>query len=143
MGAEATADPDKPDDTTRMVSGMTDGRGFDAAIDATGIPAVWESCAGLVRKGGTAVLFGGARPGTTVTFDTGKLHYGELTVKGIYHHTPTYIRKALDFIIERGETLDPVITTSMPLEATESALRLMARREALKVEIVADRTQAL
>ena len=109
--------------------------GVDAAIDATGIPGVWEQCVSSLGKGSTAVLFGGAKPGTTVTFDTRKLHYDQITVKGVYHHTPEYVARAAAFLCEHRDMADTIVTTTVPLSETESALRMMAERKALKVEI--------
>ena len=111
------------------------GSGVDAAIDATGVPGVWEQCVSSLEKGGTAVLFGGAKPGTTVTFDTKKLHYDQITVKGVYHHTPEYMARAVVFLRENRDMADVIITATVPLSETESALRMMAERKALKVEI--------
>lgn len=123
----------------QIVSSLDDtdlsAQGVDAAIDATGLPGVWQQCVSSLRKGGTAVLFGGAKPGTTVTFDTKKLHYDHITVKGVYHHTPEYMRAAVAFLCEHGDMVDTIVTTTVPLAETESALRMMADRKALKVEI--------
>ncbi len=126
LGADETFAP--PND------GMA-GLEADVAIDATGVPAVWEQCVLALGKGGTAVLFGGAKPGTTVNFDTRKIHYDQLTIKGIYHHTPEYIRRALGFVTAHGAELERMITATVPLRDTEKALRMMAERKAMKVEI--------
>jgi len=71
---------------------------FDVVIEAVGQPAVWESSAHLVRKGGTVNLFGGCPSGTTVTLDTTLIHYSNLTLLASFHHTPRTIRRALEFI---------------------------------------------
>ena len=86
------------------------------------------------------VLFGGAKPGTTVNFDTRKIHYDQLTIKGIYHHTPEYIRRALSVVTAHGTGLARMITETVPLSDTEKALRMMAERKAMKVEIDTSRT---
>lgn len=136
VGADEIVTPGEGGSLSGAVIKMTEGgRGVDAAIDATGVPAVWQECVTAVRKGGTAVLFGGAAPGTTVTFDTKKVHYDQITIKGLYHHTPVYIKSALDFISKHADILKPIITTTLPLSETESALRMMEERRALKVEI--------
>ncbi len=141
-GADEAIDPTSADTLAETILPMTEGgRGLHAAIDATGLPAVWEQCPGAVRKGGSVVFFGGAKPGTTVTLDTGKVHYDELTIKGLYHHTPDYVRKAVGFLSNHPELAEIIITTSMPLEETEAALRMMGERKALKVEILPHTTE--
>jgi L-iditol 2-dehydrogenase len=136
LGADETFEPSDEAGISDITTGLTEGgRGVDVAIDATGIPAVWEQCVLALRKGGTAVLFGGARPGTSAAFDTRKIHYDQLTIKGIYHHTPEYVRRSLAFLSSRGDDLGAMITTTLPLQDTEKALRMMADRKALKVEI--------
>jgi L-iditol 2-dehydrogenase len=74
---------------------------FDVVIEAVGQPATWEAAARLVRKGGTVNFFGGCPAGTTVSLDTSRIHYSNLTLLASFHHTPKTIRRALEFI-ERG-----------------------------------------
>ena len=66
------------------------GRGVDAAIEAVGLPEVWERTVQMVRPGGTVNLFGGAKGGSTFSVSTTLLHYSELTIKGVFHHTPLF-----------------------------------------------------
>jgi L-iditol 2-dehydrogenase len=74
---------------------------FDAVVEAVGKPEVWEAAVELVRKGGTVNFFGGCPSGTTVTLDTGRLHYSNLVLLASFHHTPRSIRRALQ-LIEAG-----------------------------------------
>lgn len=74
---------------------------FDVVIEAVGKPEAWEAAARLVRKGGTVNFFGGCAAGTTVSLDTGLLHYSNLTLLASFHHTPRTIRRALE-LIETG-----------------------------------------
>ncbi len=74
---------------------------FDAVIEATGRPEVWEAAVQLVRKGGAVNFFGGCPSGTTITLDTTLIHYSNLTLLASFHHTPRTIRRALE-LIEAG-----------------------------------------
>jgi len=111
------------------------GDGFDCAIDATGVPAVWEDALGCVRPGGVVNFFGGCPPGTRITLDTTDVHYNELVIKGTYHHRPDTVARALD-MLSRG-TLDPrpLLSTEAPLDGLEDALRAMMAKKALKVVV--------
>ncbi len=71
---------------------------FDAVIEATGKPEVWEAAVHLVRKGGAVNFFGGCPAGTTITLDTTLIHYSNLTLLASFHHTPRTIRRALEFV---------------------------------------------
>jgi L-iditol 2-dehydrogenase len=74
---------------------------FDVVIEAVGKPETWEAAVRLVRKGGTVNFFGGCPSGASVSFDTARIHYSNLTLLASFHHTPGTIRRALEFI-ERG-----------------------------------------
>ena len=76
-------------------------RNPDVVFEATGKPEVWEAAVELVRKGGLVNFFGGCPSGTTVTLDTGRLHYSSIRTVASFHHTPRTIRRALE-LIESG-----------------------------------------
>ncbi len=77
---------------------LTHGRGADVVIEAVGKPQTWEWAVNMVRRGGTVNFFGGCPNDSTVDLDTVLLHYSEITCKASFHHTPAYIRKALDLV---------------------------------------------
>lgn len=76
-------------------------RAPDIVFEATGKPEVWEAAVQLVRKGGLVNFFGGCPSGTTVTVDTGRLHYSSISTVASFHHTPRTMRRALE-LIESG-----------------------------------------
>jgi Threonine dehydrogenase and related Zn-dependent dehydrogenases len=85
LGADVIINPDEVDDIVAEVKKhANDGRGADRVIEAVGIPQTWELAIELVRKGGTVVEYGGCARGTTITVDTVRLHYDEITIKGSY-----------------------------------------------------------
>ncbi len=52
----------------------------------------------MVRKGGVVNFFGGPPSGTVVALDTNRLHYGDITLKASFHHTPATCRTAFALI---------------------------------------------
>lgn len=101
LGAAKVVDMAGQDDVERAVKAqIPDGR-FDVVFEAVGKPGTWTAAVQLVRKGGRVNLFGGCPAGTSVTFDTGRLHYANLTLLASFHHTPRTIRRALE-LIEAG-----------------------------------------
>jgi L-iditol 2-dehydrogenase len=81
------------------------------------------------------LFFGGCAPGTTITLDTRRTHYEELTLLGAFHHTPDTIRRAVEMLATGALVPDSLISHRMPLEEVGHALALMAKGEALKVLI--------
>jgi len=122
-------------DVVATIRALTVGRGVDVAIDATGRPEVWEQAMAAVGRGGSVVFFGGCAPGTSITVDTRRTHYEELSLLGAFHHTPDVFRRAVDLLEARTIDPDGLITSRMGLESVPQALDMMARGEALKVLI--------
>jgi L-iditol 2-dehydrogenase len=122
-------------DLVGQVKALTGNRGADVTIEAVGKPETWETAIRTTRKGGTTVLFGGCPAGTTASIDTGLVHYGELTLRGVFHHTPSDVRNALELISTGQVKVAPLITHRMGLAEVEAALRLMQNGTAIKVAI--------
>jgi L-iditol 2-dehydrogenase len=74
------------------------GRGADIVIEAVATPATWEWAVDMVRKGGVVNFFGGPPSGTRVALDTNRLHYGDITLRASFHHTPATCRTAFDLL---------------------------------------------
>ncbi len=110
-------------------------KGLDVAVECIGLPEIWEKMFTLVRKGGTVHLFGGCKSGTNISIDTRRLHYDEIKVLSIFHHTPLYFREALRLIYEEKLPVEKLITDVMPLEKTEEAIIRHMNGKALKILI--------
>jgi L-iditol 2-dehydrogenase len=104
-------------------------------IEATGRPEVWAQAMALAGKGATVVFFGGCAPGTSVPLDTRRVHYEELRLLGVFHHTPDLIRRAVALLADGSLDPTPLVTHEMGLADVPRALDLMSRGEALKVLI--------
>jgi len=136
LGADHIVNVTEADDQVEAVRALTaGGRGVDVAIEATGFPKVWEMTILMARKGGTVNLFGGCASGTSINIGTQLLHYSELTIKGVYHHTPYYFRKAFKLIEKRLFDTLKFITSDMPLEKLEDVLELMGEQKGIKYNI--------
>jgi L-iditol 2-dehydrogenase len=122
-------------DVVETIRDATGGRGAEISVDATGRPEAWQQAVDAVARGGTVLFFGGCAPGTTITLDTRRTHYEELTLLGAFHHTPDTIRRAVEMLATGALTPDSLISHRMALEEVGHALALMAKGEALKVLI--------
>lgn len=109
-----------------------EGRGIDVAVECVGLPEIWERIFSFVRPGGTVHFFGGCKSGSTVTFDTTKMHYGDIKMMSVFHHTPKYFRMALDYIASGEVEVEKLITETLPLEKIEYAMQQHIEGKALK-----------
>ena len=100
---------------------------------SVGLPEIWEKMFSLVRKGGKVHLFGGCKSGTTVNLDTRRLHYDEVQIISVFHHTPQYFRQALDLIADGHVDVTKLITKTMPLSQAKEAILAHERGDAIKV----------
>lgn len=135
LGASRTFNYHHSSDVPSVVRDLTEGWGADAVIEATGVPAAWESAIACGRPGATILLFGGCPRDTTITISTEKLHYDALTLKGVFHNTPTDVRAALSLLASRVIPFERLISDHRPLKDLEQAFADMKNRKAIKVAI--------
>jgi L-iditol 2-dehydrogenase len=129
IGADSAVKISAGDDPVKAVRKLTpEARGCDVVIEAVGKPQAWEWSIDMVRKGGTVNFFGGCASGTTVSLDTQRLHYNELTLKATFHHTPETVRKAFSLICEKKIKGTDYITGEAPLSRLQQVLRHMLNR---------------
>lgn len=116
---------------------LTGGYGADAVIEAVGNPETWELATKLLRRGGTAQFFGGCPSDTKITLETQLLHYSEIRCIASFHHTPAYIRKALD-VVSRGDiAARDFVNREEPLHNLLDVLRhLMSHNGHMKTAII-------
>jgi L-iditol 2-dehydrogenase len=70
----------------------------------------------MVRKGGVVNFFGGPPSGTVVALDTNRLHYGDITLKASFHHTPATARTAFGLVTSGRFKCREYITGTAGLE---------------------------
>lgn len=134
--ADEVVDLKKYKNPEKIFQNFSEGKkGLDVAIECVGLPEIWEDMFRYTRRGGVIHLFGGCSSGTKISIDTKRLHYDQIKVLSIFHHTPKYFRDALNLISEKKILVKDLITTQMPLAETEKALKMQAEGNAIKVLI--------
>ncbi len=109
-----------------------EGKGLDIAVECVGLPSIWERIFSMVRPGGTVHFFGGCKSGSTVNFDTTKMHYGDIKMISVFHHTPKYFRQALDLIASGQIPVEKLITDTISLSEIQAALEKHIEGSAIK-----------
>ncbi|MFA5352645.1 MAG: zinc-binding dehydrogenase [Thermodesulfovibrionales bacterium] len=123
------------DELPEAIADLTNGLGADYIIECTGQLEVWESSPSYIRKGGTIVLFGGVKGGTSACFDTYRLHYHEITLRGSFHFTPADVKTAYHLLKETVH-VSPLISGSYPLRDLPLALANLSQGKGLKYAII-------
>jgi len=134
LGAAETFNYHQLRDIPAVVKEQTDW-GADVVIEATGVPDVWELAIACTRPGGTVNLFGGCPRDSAITVKTEQLHYSELTIKGVFHNTPHYVRAALSLLASRTIPFELLISERRPLQDLEQVFQDMKARKVIKVAI--------
>jgi len=137
LGAYKVINISKVQNPVEEVKKLTeDKRGTDAAIEAVGLPEVWEQTISMVRKGGTVNLFGGCKRGTKISIDTSLIHYSQINIKGVFHHTPGHVKRALNLICNKEIDINSLITDEFPLSEISTVIELMLANKGMKIAVI-------
>ena len=137
----ARAEPDvsidsSKDDPIDAVRKLTDGRGADVVITATGVGSAQEQALEMAAPRGRISLFGGLpKDDSTIRFDSNLVHYRELSVFGAYGSAPRHNREALRLIANGEVRVDDLITHRVPLAEVHRAIDTVIAGTGLKVVV--------
>ncbi len=134
IGANAIIDSNS-ENTVESVLELTNGFGANWVFECTGRPEVWEQSVYMVSRGGTVVLFGGCPTGTSLTFDTARLHYDEISLVGTFHFTPRDVLKAYELLADEQIEVKKLITGVYPLNDLLKAFNLLIDGKGIKFAI--------
>ena len=129
LGASATINVTEVADLVAAVKDLTeDRRGPDAVVEAAGNPATWKQALAMVRRGGVVNFFSGLPAGQFVEIEPAEIHYSEIKIISPFHHTPRFIREALE-AIRRGDILaHDFVTEEIRLDELPQAFERMKSR---------------
>jgi L-iditol 2-dehydrogenase len=129
LGAAATINVTEVPEVVTAVREFTDeGRGPDSVVEAAGNPATWEQALAMVRRGGVVNFFSGLPTGTRVEIEPAAIHYSEIRIISPFHHTPRFIREALDAIRRSDISAQDFVTEEIRLEDLPQAFERMKSR---------------
>ena len=110
----------------------------DVVIEVIGAVETHKEALGLVGRGGTLVSFGGVAPGQELAVDLGHLHYNEIAILPIYHHTPPDVAESVHQLATGQVPFEHLITGRLPLSQLRTAIQLVAERTTLRTILLPD-----
>ena len=113
---------------------LTDGRGADAVIEATGHPAAVEEGLKLLRSGGEYISAGFGDPAGSISLDCfHDLVRPNRRIQGVWVSDARHLSQALDLTLSHLDLVALMITDRLPLSEANEALRRVKEKESLKV----------
>ena len=129
LGAVATINVTETVDITSAVKALTeDQMGPDSVVEAAGNPATWKQALAMVRRGGVVNFFSGLPSSTRVEIEPAAIHYAELKLISPFHHTPRFIREALEAIRRGDISAHDFVTEEIRLADLPQAFERMKSR---------------
>ncbi len=122
-------------DALQSISGRRDA---DVVIEVIGGLETHREALGLVGRGGTLVSFGGVARGQQLPVDLGRLHYEEIVILPIYHHTPPDVAEAVRQLVAGEVPVERLITARLPLAEIPQALKMVGERSTLRTVLFPD-----
>ena len=136
-GADDVIDFSGEPDAAAAVRRRTPGeRGADGVIEAVGKPETWALGIRMARKGGRICLFGGCAAGSKAELDAHRIHYDELSVFGVFHHRPAYVRQAIELLSQGAVPATLLIDSQISLEEVVPFFAANRDASALKAAVI-------
>src|ERR1700726_1295741 len=129
LGAISTINVNETADIVAAVKALTeDQRGPDAVVEAAGNPVTWKQALAMVRRGGVVNFFSGLPSGMQVEIEPAEIHYSEIKLISPFHHTPRFIRDALEAIRRGDISAHDFVTEEIRLADLPQAFERMQKR---------------
>jgi len=110
----------------------------DVVIESVGSLPAHREALGLVGRGGILVSFGGVATGQILPVDIGRMHYEEISILPIYHHTPPDVAEAVRQLVTGQVPVERLITARLPLSELRKALKMVGDRTTLRTILIPD-----
>ena len=111
----------------------TGGRGVDLAVLTVANAATFAQALGLLRDGGTILIFG-AKPGDLpIATELWELYRREISVISSYSAAPADLHESLELLRRPDFALERLVSHQLPLDQIDEGMRLAHAQQALKV----------
>lgn len=112
---------DDPDNFDEKVSAITNGDGFDVAIEAVGLPSTFQNCIDAAAFGGKVVLIGVGKKNLDFNFTL--IQKKELNIFGSRNALKKDFTELIDLIKEGTVDLEKIVTNTYRMEDAAKAFR--------------------
>lgn len=134
LGATDIIDVDRQD-SREEVQRLTGGRGAELVIECVGRPEAWQEAHWHAAQAGFVLLFGGCPANSTASFDTTRLHYDQLTLKGVFHFTPADVKQAYHYLCDTPLPVEKILSGSASLQELPEIIAQLDRGQGIKYAI--------
>lgn len=122
-------------DAVEEIMSITDG-GADVIIVACGVNKVQEQAIYASNKKGRISFFAGLPKDTpTITLDSNRIHYNEISIFGAFASHERQYREALELIVNNKVDTEKIVTHRFPLEEIVKAIEVAGSGKGLKIVI--------
>lgn len=135
LGATDVIDVDQQD-ARQTVQRLTQGRGAELVIECVGRPEAWQEAHWHAGQGGFVLLFGGCPVESTATFDCTRIHYDQLTIKGVFHFTPADVKQAYNYLCNTPLPVEKILSGSASLAQLPDIIQQLDRGQGIKYAII-------
>lgn len=115
-----------------IVHELTGGVGATCIIECTGQPQVWVQAIEATAVGGTTMLFGGCKAGSTIGLDLQLVQQRALTIKGVFHFTPAAVARSRELLATGTLPVERLITDIRPMSDFENIFSDLIAGRAIK-----------
>lgn len=135
LGATDLVDVDRQD-AREAVQYLTGQRGADLVIECVGRPEAWQEAHWHAGPAGFVLLFGGCPANSSASFDCTRLHYEQLTIKGVFHFTPADVKQAYHYLCDSQLPVEKILSGSAPLTQLPEIISQLDKGQGIKYAIV-------
>jgi len=134
LGATDLIDVDQQN-SREEVQRLTKGRGAELVIECVGRPEAWHEAHWHAAQAGFVLLFGGCPANSSVSFDTTRMHYDQLTLKGVFHFTPADVKQAYHYLCDTPLPVEKILSGTAALSDLPEIIAQLDRGQGIKYAI--------
>ena len=113
---------------------ITDGNGFDVAVEAVGLPSTFQNCIDAAAFGGRVVLIGVGKK--NLDFDFTLIQKKELNVFGSRNALKKDFLELIDLVSQGSFDLEKIVTDEYPMEDAAKAFRDFSENAGKMLKVV-------
>ena len=130
LGATHAVGPEE----VAALAGTLPGGGAQVVVECAGVAPTAQAAMGLVRPGGTVLLFGVCPPDLNVPIAPYEVFHKEITIRGSYTNPFTDAR-ALELLAAGRVQVAPLLSHVFPIERAEEGLAAVRAGETTKAQV--------